>query len=428
MNEKVNYLLFKVLIIFIFYDLILENSIFIKLMNVKYLCLILLLSSALLKKVKLSSFKIFNIGFILFYIYHIIIGIFSISGFLQYGLPGFMVYKQYFLLPVCIYLFSNFTKLTKVKYEQLYLFLIKTAVIYVFINTFLYLFELPIWTDYRPWWGRMTQGYPTIDVISLAYVLCALFLYKNIKISSTKRTFYSIIIILGLCILASGTGFLLMTLIIMATIYVSLLGGKNVVNIKKNIGYTSMFMLIIAIATISILELSKINSIDLFKVAENRISIILGVDDNLGYNTLDMRAEQYDFVKKSFLKSPFDQIFGVGFGAVDYRSGYPIGRIYVENQYGLNTVTSGIISNIFYILAFILSFWRIFRIINLDLDIRILGVLCPVIFSIASFTTVPIGSYSAVVSFSILYSGLLSMVVDNLEYTKIKFKNDENRN
>ena len=416
MTKRITYILYIILIGFAFFDLMLENSIFSSLMKLKYGIVMILLFIVLKNKQCYWKTPFLNIGFILFYIYHILVGIMSFSGFISEGLSGFMIYKQYFLFPLFMYLFYFCEELTGKSYNQIFKVTIQIAAIYVILNTVFYFIESPVWIYQRKWWGRITLGYPTIDVVSLAISLSILLLNPKLEMSIGSKIGFSILILLGISIQGSGTGFVL--------IFVCFASALVVVFSKagQRLFFSYLLMSLIFIFILGINVLIKTNEEvynNLSLVIENRISVLLGKDSQLGYDTMEMREDHYRFLERHYLRDHFsNKLLGMGFDLVNYdqsiiRSNKPY--IYVEDQSSLNLLTGGMISYILYYVFLFFSILSVFFNKKNNFSLRVLGALSFVILGLASYTTFPMGSYSVLLMVAMVYSLVFAYSKENYE-------------
>jgi hypothetical protein len=402
------YFLFQILVIFVFYDGILHNSVFGSIKNIQYVTLLILLSIAIKEKCRFSK-HICNIWLILFLLYHIIVGVFSIPDFIDNELEGLRIYRKYFILPVSLYLFYHFETITRQPYSKILLYKVNVAVVYVFVNTFLYFVELPVWDRYHPWWGRITQGYPTCDVVSLAFVLALLMLYKDLNISNIKRTLYSIVIVLEILMIASGTGIILIVTVFVAAVLQICIFDRFVNKLKNYLLYFICFFVCFFIVGNEILK--TINPelyTKVYIIINGKIEKLTGKEVSEAVDTMEIRETQEKDVKKQHLKTLTDKIFGIGFGLVTDDSNVIAKRknneiIFIENQYGINKVTGGWISNILYICFLFFTVCKVFMIRKIKLADKMIIIISPLIIAISSFTVISISVYSIIISFSMIF-------------------------
>jgi hypothetical protein len=335
----------------------------------------------------------------------LILGIFSLPEFVNEGIEGLRIYKQYYLLPVSLYLFYNFEKTTGVPYNKMLLFCIRTATLYVIINTFLYFVEIPVWVRHRPWWGRISQGYPTGDVLSLAFVLALTLLNKHINISTIERVIHSTIITTGIAAIVSGTGIVLVTIIMISILLIYIFDSHSAI-LKKHLFYFISTIIIVITSGITVIKTFDTDLYNtLYFVMDSKFSNLTGQEHEV--NTMDIRTKQIDAMNEKNLHNIENKIFGVGFGRVNYDSKKihnDNGKyIYVENQDALNKITGGIISNTFFVLSICLFILKYLKKRHIALSDKILKILCPVFLAASSFTVIPLSVYSIILSFSIIF-------------------------
>ena len=261
------------------------------------------------------------------------------------------IIKPYEFL-IAIYLFSHFQKLTHQTYDKYILFIIKTGIVFTILNTLLYFIYIPIWINYQKWWGRISCGYPTMDVITLAYTLLILLFYHKLKLNSFTRIFFTIVILIGYLLQFTGTGIVILGIIIPFTLIYYLFAPKKQ-PLKREILVTFGILILIAGSTISF---AKLQFPQEYAQGEflilNKIDILTGNVDEGDINTMAIREEQFNKVKErqNYL---FEKVFGIGLGdatndtdkLASIKSSFMI-----EDQYSLAQVCYGYIGLIFYIL------------------------------------------------------------------------------
>ena len=184
---RLNYRLFQLIAIFIFFDGIRSNLIGGNILTLFREGSIFYLFGYAVFKQKCSFKKIIPTSILCYFFYHTIVSLVSIS--FQTNITISFIIKPYEFL-IAIYLFSHFQKLTHQTYDKYILFIIKTGIVFTILNTLLYFIYIPIWINYQIWWGRISCGYPTMDVITLAYTLLFLFYYPKLKLGSITRIIY----------------------------------------------------------------------------------------------------------------------------------------------------------------------------------------------------------------------------------------------
>lgn len=346
---RLNYRLFQLIAIFIFFDGIRSNLIGGNILTLFREGSIFYLFGYAVFKQKCSLKKIIPISFLCYFFYHTIVSLVSIS--FQTNITMSFIIKPYEFL-IAIYLFSHFQKLTHQTYDKYILFIIKTGIVFTILNTLLYFIYIPIWINYQKWWGRISCGYPTMDVITLAYTLLILLFYHKLKLNSFTRIFFTIVILIGYLLQFTGTGIVILGIIIPFTLIYYLFAPKKQ-PLKREILVTFGILILIAGSTISF---AKLQFPQEYAQGEflilNKIDILTGNVDEGDINTMAIREEQFNKVKErqNYL---FEKVFGIGLGdatndtdkLASIKSSFMI-----EDQYSLAQVCYGYIGLIFYIL------------------------------------------------------------------------------
>lgn len=346
---RLNYRLFQLIAIFIFFDGIRSNLIGGNILTLFREGSIFYLFGYAVFKQKCSLKKIIPISILCFFFYHTIVSLVSIS--FQTNITMSFIIKPYEFL-IAIYLFSHFQKLTHQTYDKYILFIIKTGIVFTILNTLLYFIYIPIWINYQKWWGRISCGYPTMDVITLAYTLLILLFYHKLKLNSFTRIFFTIVILIGYLLQFTGTGIVILGIIIPFTLIYYLFAPKKQ-PLKREILVTFGILILIAGSTISF---AKLQFPQEYAQGEflilNKIDILTGNVDEGDINTMAIREEQFNKVKErqNYL---FEKVFGIGLGdatndtdkLASIKSSFMI-----EDQYSLAQVCYGYIGLIFYIL------------------------------------------------------------------------------
>lgn len=346
---RLNYRLFQLIAIFIFFDGIRSNLIGGNILTLFREGSIFYLFGYAVFKQKCSLKKIIPISILCYFFYHTIVSLVSIS--FQTNITMSFIIKPYEFL-IAIYLFSHFQKLTHQTYDKYILFIIKTGIVFTILNTLLYFIYIPIWINYQKWWGRISCGYPTMDVITLAYTLLILLFYHKLKLNSFTRIFFTIVILIGYLLQFTGTGIVILGIIIPFTLIYYLFAPKKQ-PLKREILVTFGILILIAGSTISF---AKLQFPQEYAQGEflilNKIDILTGNVDEGDINTMAIREEQFNKVKErqNYL---FEKVFGIGLGdatndtdkLASIKSSFMI-----EDQYSLAQVCYGYIGLIFYIL------------------------------------------------------------------------------
>lgn len=346
---RLNYRLFQLIAIFIFFDGIRSNLIGGNILTLFREGSIFYLFGYAVFKQKCSLKKIIPISILCYFFYHTIVSLVSIS--FQTNITMSFIIKPYEFL-IAIYLFSHFQKLTHQTYDKYILFIIKTGIVFTILNTLLYFIYIPIWINYQKWWGRISCGYPTMDVITLAYTLLILLFYHKLKLNSFTRIFFTIVILIGYLLQFTGTGIVILGIIIPFTLIYYLFAPKKQ-PLKREILVTFGILILIAGSTISF---AKLQFPQEYAQGEflilNKIDILTGNVDEGDINTMAIREEQFNKVKErqNYL---FEKVFGIGLDdatndtdkLASIKSSFMI-----EDQYSLAQVCYGYIGLIFYIL------------------------------------------------------------------------------
>lgn len=347
------YILFQFIAIFVIFDGIRSNMIGGAIISVlRELTVLFLLCYALFIK-KFPYKKIFSQTLLLFIAYHTIICIFTIL--FQPDYTSALILKPYSLI-ISIYIFQYFEEITHRTYQDYIRFIVQVSIIFVIFNTIFYFIPAPFLIEQKLWWGRISVSYPTMDVVTLSYVLILLMYYPNIKISSTKRILYMSILILGIFIQFSGTGIVLIGGIFISFIYYVLFSSQK--TLKKE---TLVLVSIIILTSGSVISYLKIKFPDEynkgFDLIENKISILSGDIGDNEFNTMDARQNAIEDVKRKYINNSFSKIFGIGLGhATNNLSKLNKNKslFMIEDQYSLISICYGYIGLFLFSLTIIL--------------------------------------------------------------------------
>lgn len=344
-----NYRLFQLIAIFIFFDGIRSNLIGGGILTLFRECAVFYLFGYAVFKQKCSFKRIIPISVLCYFFYHTLISWFSVS--LQTNVTASFIIKPYEFL-IAIYLFSYFPKLTHQTYDKYILFLVKTGIVFVILNTTLYFVSIPIWTNYHMWWGRISCGYPTMDVITLSYTLLILLYYPIPKLKPLTRVFFIIIILIGCILQFTGTGIVILGLILPLTLLYYFFS-PNKRPLKREILITFGILILITGSAISFV---KIQFPQEYAQGEflilNKINILTGEEDENDVNTLAIREEQFKEIKER-QNLLFEEIFGIGLGNAtndEDKLESIQSSFMIEDQYSLVQVCYGYIGLILYIL------------------------------------------------------------------------------
>ena len=373
-------ILYKILVFYVFFNEILTKSIFENITTLKYLIILYLFFYIFCKK-KYSIKNIYDRPLKNFYTYIFIISFFTIPNW-SYSFVGIGAYKNLLILPLSIYIFTYYEKVTGKTFADLMTFIIKMAVAHVIINTFLYFYELPIWKVFHPYWGRISQGYPTIDVVLLNFSLAIILMCEDVKIKPFTRIVFSFIITIGILLLASGTGFVMLAFVLSISILLPLIKKTMTKGFKTAIITLGLLLVSFSIAVQIIKNVDESLYESMYLSLQNRISIIFNKESELDINTMDVRETRRMGIKK-LQTNDFDMLFGRGFSNLNMDPGNKntIGTIFLEDQYSINLLTIGVIGSILYFAYFIIESLKYFR------QKKYLSNVIILLFLISSFTS-----------------------------------------
>ena len=417
MMKKIIYFLYQVMGVYMFFYALFSKTIFGFWSQIAKLCFFILLLICFFhrKRVKYPR-NINGVSVSLFYFYLLIIGGLSLSPPFDSTNDGYVMCLQFFYFPLYIYIFLNFESITDKSYLQYFRYLINVACAFVVINIFLFFYELPIWVEYRPWFGRISNGYPTTDVVCLSYALLIVTFVEKLKIGNIKRIIYTVILIFGIISQASGTGFVLLFLVLIVFSYCQIKKKCDV--LLKNLKYSMVVVIALTFSCFTILYSQEPDiSNSIMSIITNKISSFIG-DNNIetewegiSFNgdTMEVREHEFENSKKRHMNNPANYMFGVGFDRIATEHNVNnSGFIFVEDQYSCNMITIGYFGSILF-LFFICSpikKWMSYR-NKCDGFIYYLG-LMSILFSLLSCkTTIILLSAEIELILALLYSIIL---------------------
>lgn len=373
-----NLLLFQLVIIFIFFDGIRSNLIFGNVLTLLREMLFLILFYRFFFRRKLRTFSFIDKPVKAFIIYHILLSIYSmlLPGRIE---PSFII-KPLNLI-IAIYCFYYFSELTNKSYTYLFEYIIKIGCVFIVINTIFYFVPLPIFIENKLWWGRISIGYPTMDVVSLAYGLSILLFYPYLTLKIYVRIIFLLIYILGILFNASGTGTVLLSLIILT----SVLFIKTIKFNARPIIYTFVFLFLSFASVVSYLYENYSKELNNgIVLLENKIDILKG--EEVESNTMEIRRMQYEKMVSNM--SVMEKIFGKSL--VDVSNDATINRegLYmIEDQYSLTKVCYGYIGFLLYVYMIIHFFFKAYQ-LKRERSVRLMLMLSAVIFAANSKTLI----------------------------------------
>lgn len=243
----------------------------------------------------------------------------SVFDFLRFGFAGLNFWKGFCYLPLFVYIFLNTNLICTLNSTDLIRIFINCMVLYCIFNFLLFFIDVPIWKASSKYWGRIGVGYSTIDTVTMSLTLVLLWFYDRLNYRFYYRLFASVLIILSILGLASGTGIVCLFIVFVAAIFYSFKGTKHINTSyskkTKKIILSSILFIIFSFSSI-VLWLQNYDY-DLFQNIniqfENRLNILLQQENKsvLDRNTM----EQRDWRLQNALSKDFtSQVFGDGFG------------------------------------------------------------------------------------------------------------------
>lgn len=334
--------------------------------NIKYVVVFLLFFSLIRKRVGFP-FKIREKSIRMFVFIELVALIQTIPFLLDGDKEGFMYWKNFIWFPILVYLFSNMPKYSELSFSQGIRIYVNGMTLYVIANIILYYIPFPyLISDRHRYWGRLTVGYPTIDIILISLALVFLFFSKN-NWSMKQMLIKGIVLFIGMCIQASGTG-----IVLFAIIMLLLLGYNFRFGLMHSFSLTLfrktmiIFGSIIFIGGSSVLFYFKTTDPVLYETMElqleNRFNILTGQEEKstLDVNTLEHRNAINKRNIKKYLNTDLKEMIGTGFGHVGMGMS-DNKHVVCEDQYTLNNITIGYIGNVVYIMVLIRLLLFVFR-------------------------------------------------------------------
>lgn len=373
----------------------------------KYLVVFIVLIAVLHKNKWRFSFPIktlFGKMFLLITLYSTLI---SIPFFVYYGWNGFDVPKKYLFFPILVICFC-YAPLFECSVKSLLFFYARTMLFYSVMNVVLYFLNLPIWNS-DGYWGRISVGYPTVDVVSYAIAI-AIFMFGNINKNWIGHAVASFVIALGIMSQVSGTGIVLLAMTVIFSVVLKFSNKECCVS--RDLGKKILLLLAMMLVSVpvgyGILYSQRPDLLHKMEMQlENRVALLMqGKDYSLDVNTMDTRKDEFKIAKTHYINDFESFAFGYGFGPLDYsykmKNKILKKTVFLESQNHLIIFTSGVLGLIVFFLAVVETMKIIVR--KRDWLLFVIG--C---FFIASFWTVnPLMSFSLVGILSICYVRVFS--------------------
>lgn len=335
-----NRLLFNIVVFFAFFDGIRSNLIFSNYLSLVREGATFLLIGLTFVSLPKPRFNASIWILLLFMAYHTVIVFCSI---IQEGpITWSFAFRPYELIGL-IFVFDNYRELTCQPYRRLIRLIINTAIAFGIINIILYYLPLPLWNRDSFWWGRISCGYPTMDVISLSYALVFLLHYKNIGWNTSKVVLYAVLLSIFIILNFSGSGSLLLLLILLLSF--SFRHSRAAAGGVLIVGYLIFIFGLVSLQQYFPQEYSQGKTL-----LETKLKNLKG-DDSADANTLEVREEQFAKARRK-LDNLFVEMVGIGINYATndnqimkrYNESYMI-----ENEYNLLRVCYGLVGLVIFI-------------------------------------------------------------------------------
>lgn len=387
--SAVNRALFLTIVVFAFFDGIRSNIIIGNYLTVvRELVTIYLIGVCLVSitKIKLDVIKFPLLAFMT---WHTIICLLSI---VQEGpITWSFIVKPYEFVGI-IYAFYYYREMTNKNYSYLIRQIIIIAIVFGCLNVFLYLIPLPIWNRADFWWGRVSCGYPTMDVISLCYALVLLLFYKKIGFKLYVKIIFAVLISLFVILNFSGTGTVLL---------LSILSLSMLINRSRRIAFpvVTICLGLFFVSAGSIKQLYPEEFDRGMVLLETKYKNLSG-DETASANTLDIRKQQYEKNLRR-IEDSISELTGIG---LNYASNdneilkrYKYNAFMIENEYNLIRICYGYIGLILFCAFIVLLLY-----ISI-LNRYTIGILGGGIFAANCFTLISLVLYPNYIFFALFY-------------------------
>lgn len=332
----------------------------------KYPICVLLVLILIKKGYKLPKINFF---WVKIFILLLVIAIFrTLPSILRTDFDGILVWKNYLWFPVLFFIYSNMERSAKISFQDYLRQFVNIMCIYIIANIVLYYIPMPfLITEPHRYWGRLTVGYPTIDVILIGFAI-AIVLFAEHEWKKKDIFLRSFILYIGMLMQASGTGIVFITLLtILIFPYLKRVYIKHPIQLikRKRICFVTLLSILV-FSTTSALAIFQAQNEKLYNAMtdqiENRIFILLGMEEEsaISVNTMDIREDRLKRAEQKFLTSDDKRIFGIGYGYINMKDD-KINKILTEDQITMNKVTIGLLGNYVYVIALISLLFYIVR-------------------------------------------------------------------
>lgn len=403
-------MLFKIIIIFVFFDGIRSNLILGEYFSfLRELAIILLFLYARFV-VGYRWPPIRKLYLYPFWGYHTFVCIATLFDFISGGksIQFSILIKPYFFL-VGIYLFYHYSSLTGKSIGYLFSYILKVAICFVIIDILFYFIPLPIFNRDEFWWGRISCGYPTMDVVTLAYALI-IAIFANVNKGRIYMSFVILVLYVGMFAQYTGTGLVLLFVITVLAVIRMLFAKK-----KQFVPFLISLIIAFSFGTSFLFYYSKkypeqYNN-GLFLV-QNKLAILLGEDTEI--NTMDIRKDQYK--KQQKLMSPLEAFIGKNYSNVSTDAALiSKSKAYmIEDQYNLNKICMGYIGYFLFVVFILATFLFFVKLKINDGNLKIMLIISVMIFSLNSKTLISLALFPNYVFFSIFIA--LGLIINKQNY------------
>lgn len=377
---------------------------------VKYLLVPILLSFVFVKLDGKIKIPIKEKSAWIFMIINVMAAFFSLDMFVSLDRDGFEVVKKYMFCPLLIICFYH-SSLFKINAQKLISFFSDTMVAFAMLSVFFYFVRVPIWNDFqRFYWGRITVGYPTIDAVNCVIAISVLMLCfgKESKISFWFRLAKIYILAVFVILQTSGTGIGLLCALVAYCLalpfFKKWIEQRNIQSARKILLPLLLMFLLSASFIVGFLKIYDAKLLEnMTLTVENRVAILTNDKySDLDVNTMMMRVNGFEKVKKLYMKNNSDFLFGKGFGLISYdpRKIYSGFRVFLESQWYLSIFSTGYIGTFFLLLFFVELIKKSMKGTKMSSH-TLFSVIC--IFA-SMFTSCTLMSFALVGSFSLFYS------------------------
>lgn len=408
MLKNIFYILFLIEAIFIlFFNDIICSIWDPYLRNVDEVLPLLIWFLAIITKQKLNIRLNFNLSLKFFATYSVYILIYSLPDIVEKPHIGNYVFPfKIFTFFINLEIFASYRQLTGRTYRDYLKLLVYLGVVYIIFNTVFYFIPLPIWNETSRLLsantiGRITCGYATTDSVML--VLCLMcVLGVELGFSKGGKIFLVILFVIGILIQASGTGTI--SLLILLCVY--LFYKWRYVSLK--VVCKSVLVLLVLVCTF--IKFVNIDNYSLelegaINILENRFTS-LSPNNDLEYNTLDIRDGQYEMAQKHFVKTIYDAVFGVGWGNYTNKlelCGDLSRYIFIENQFDSLKIAYGYLGYVIFLLVFVEYYFR-YRLFKKDETVSFVYISTLSLFLCNCYTAMPLFGFQEVAFFALILS------------------------